>query len=87
METNDVDREDDAPAVTVTVVYHSVHGHTRVARRPDHRAAVRRADRLAHPALGQRSPVRNPRMTEHQARALSASLRETEDAPPALTGA
>ena len=30
METNDVDREDDAPAVTVTVVYHSVHGHTRV---------------------------------------------------------
>ncbi|MEU6971663.1 flavodoxin family protein [Kitasatospora aureofaciens] len=30
MAVKDVDREQDAPTVTVTVVYHSVHGHTRV---------------------------------------------------------
>ena len=30
MRVNDVDRGHDAPTVTVTVVYHSVHGHTRV---------------------------------------------------------
>ncbi|MER5354451.1 flavodoxin family protein [Kitasatospora sp. NPDC002551] len=30
MAVKDVDREHGAPAVTVTVVYHSVHGHTRV---------------------------------------------------------
>jgi multimeric flavodoxin WrbA len=30
MAVNEVDREHDAPTVTVTVVYHSVHGHTRV---------------------------------------------------------
>lgn len=30
MTVNDVDREHDAPMATVTVVYHSVHGHTRV---------------------------------------------------------
>jgi multimeric flavodoxin WrbA len=30
MTVNGVDREQDAPTATVTVVYHSVHGHTRV---------------------------------------------------------
>lgn len=30
MTVNDVDREHGAPVVTVTVVYHSVHGRTRV---------------------------------------------------------
>ncbi|MFC5835041.1 flavodoxin family protein [Nonomuraea insulae] len=30
MTFHDVEREQDVPAVTVTVVYHSVHGHTRV---------------------------------------------------------
>jgi NAD(P)H dehydrogenase (quinone) len=32
-------------------------------------------------------PYDTPRMTEHEARALSASLREADDAPAALTGA
>ncbi|MFH9084822.1 hypothetical protein [Streptomyces sp. NPDC017673] len=32
-------------------------------------------------------PYETSRMTGHEARALSASLRETDDAPAALTGA
>ncbi|MER7767091.1 flavodoxin family protein [Kitasatospora sp. NPDC096140] len=68
---------------------HADQGPERAGSRGDLITAERYGERIAR--LTQRwvnaLPYDTPRMTEHEARALSASLRETDDAPTALTGA
>ncbi|AEW94876.1 MULTISPECIES: hypothetical protein [Streptomycetaceae] len=68
---------------------HADQGPEHAGYRGDLITAERYGERVAR--LTQRwvnaVPYETPRMTEHQARALSASLRDTDAAPSALTGA
>ncbi|GHH81092.1 FMN reductase [Kitasatospora indigofera] len=68
---------------------HADQGPEQAGSRGDLITAQRYGERIAR--LTQRwvnaVPYETPRTTEHEARALSASLREPQDAPPALTGA
>jgi hypothetical protein len=68
---------------------HADQGPEHAGSRGDRVTAERYGERIAR--LAQRwvnaVPYDTFRMTEHEARALSASLRRTDDAPAALTGA
>ncbi|MFG2710901.1 FMN reductase [Streptomyces goshikiensis] len=68
---------------------HADRGPEEAGSRGDRITAERYGERIAR--LAQRwvnaVPYETPRMTEHEARALSASLRETDDTRGVLTGA